>query len=114
MRWLSRRRIEGTHRLEGMLTVNGPHVQVGKQLDANIADVTPTVLAALGLPVPIDMEGRVLADLFDRPFTVQYEPPQKHVAADQIEAVYTAARTRGGGKAAGPIWDTSNSYSAHC
>ncbi len=83
IRWLSRRRIEGTHRLEGMLTVAGDHVLPGRRLDANIADITPTVLAGLGLPVPVDMEGRVLTDLFDAPMTVQYEPPQKHVAAEQ-------------------------------
>jgi predicted AlkP superfamily phosphohydrolase/phosphomutase len=90
VRWLPRRRIEGTHRLEGMLAVAGEHVLPGQRLDANIADVTPTVLAGLGLPVPVDMEGRVLTDLFDAPVTVQYEPPQKHVAAEQLEEVYTA------------------------
>ncbi len=90
VRWLPRRRIEGTHRLEGMLAVAGEHVQAGKRLDANIADIAPTVLAGLGLPVPIDMEGRVLTDLFDRSITVRYEPPQKHVAAEPMEEVYTA------------------------
>ena len=90
VRWLPRRRLEGTHRLEGMLAVAGEHVQPGRRLDANIADITPTVLAGLGLPVPVDMEGRVLTDLFDAPLTVQYEPPQKHVAAEQMEEVYTA------------------------
>ncbi|HOQ99760.1 MAG TPA: hypothetical protein PLJ35_13145, partial [Anaerolineae bacterium] len=60
VRWLPRRRIEGTHRLEGMLAVHGEHVRPGLRLDANIADIAPTVLAGLGLPVPIDMEGRVL------------------------------------------------------
>lgn len=90
VRWLSRRRIEGTHRLEGMLVVAGEHIQPGRRLDANIADVTPTVLAGLGLPVPVDMEGRALTDLFDRPVNVQYEPPQKHTAAEKLEEVYTA------------------------
>lgn len=90
VRWLSRSRIEGTHRLEGMLTVCGEHIVAGQRLDANIADVTPTVLAGLGLPVPVDMEGRVLPDMFDQPMAVQYEPPQKHVMGEQAEEVYTA------------------------
>jgi predicted AlkP superfamily phosphohydrolase/phosphomutase len=90
VRWLSPRRREGTHRLEGMLTVYGPHVQPNGRFDANIADITPTVLAGLGLPVPIDMEGRVLTDLFDRPVTVQYEPPLKRVMVEPTEEVYTA------------------------
>lgn len=73
-----------------MLVVAGEHIQPGRRLDANIADVTPTVLAGLGLPVPVDMEGRALTDLFDRPVNVQYEPPQKHTAAEKLEEVYTA------------------------
>jgi len=90
VRWLPRRRIEGTHRLEGMLVVVGPHVVPGKLVDANIVDVAPTVLAGLGLPVPIDMEGRVLSDLFDTPMAVQYEPPHKHEMAETLEEVYSA------------------------
>lgn len=90
VRWLPRRRIEGTHRLEGMLTVWGEHVVAGKPVDANIADIAPTVLAGLGLPVPIDMEGRVLTDLFDTAPTVQYEPPHKHVMGEALEEVYSA------------------------
>ena len=82
--------IEGTHRLEGMLAVCGDHVVAGKQLDASIADIAPTVLAGLGLPVPVDMEGRVLADLFDESVQVQYEPPQRHVSDQKAEEVYTA------------------------
>ncbi len=90
VRWLSRRRIEGTHRLEGMLTVNGPHVVPGRNVVATIADIAPTVLAGLGLPVPIDMEGRVLTDVFDCQVPVQYEPPQKRVVDESSKEVYTA------------------------
>lgn len=90
VRWLSRRRIEGTHRLEGMLAVCGQHVAAGRRMEANIADITPTVLAGLGLPIPVDMEGRVLTSLFDQEVSVHYEPPQKHVVDEQAEEVYTA------------------------
>lgn len=90
VRWLSRRRIEGTHRLEGMLTVCGEHVKAGATLEANIVDIAPTVLAGLGLPVPVDMEGRVIKEIFDREVTVQYEPPHKHVKDEKAEEVYTA------------------------
>jgi len=31
-------------------------------------DITPTVLHALGVPVPSDMDGRVLANIFDEEF----------------------------------------------
>ena len=90
VRWCSPHRMEGTHRVEGILIVNGPHVRSGGSVHANIADVTPTMLAALGLRVPADMEGQVLVDLFDTRPTVEYEPPQV-VKVTEHEDVYNDA-----------------------
>jgi predicted AlkP superfamily phosphohydrolase/phosphomutase len=46
------------HRRDGILVIAGPGVREGVALGkATILDVAPTVLAALGLPVPEDMEG---------------------------------------------------------
>src|SRR5690606_925325 len=47
VRWSSPSRMEGTHRVEGILVANGPHVRQGVKIHAHIADVTPTVLAAV-------------------------------------------------------------------
>ena len=58
-------RYSGMHRDHGMLIVNGPNVQPGSILqDASIYDIAPTVLHAMGLPVPSDMDGHVLAGAF--------------------------------------------------
>lgn len=76
VRWCSARRMEGTHRVEGIVVVNGKHVRRGASVHANIADITPTMLAALGLRVPIDMEGAILTELFDTPPSIEFEPPQ--------------------------------------
>ena len=76
MRWSSLRRLEGTHRVEGILIANGPHIRRGGSATGRIVDIAPTLLAALGLKVPSDMEGSVLTDLFDRMPTVEYELPQ--------------------------------------
>lgn len=89
VRWMSDRKMEGTHRIEGILAAYGPHVRQGARLDARIADITPTVLASLGLPVPIDMEGQALTGLFDVPMTVEYEPPQKPRRLDTDKQVYS-------------------------
>jgi len=89
LRWLPPRRQEGTHRLEGLLAVYGEHIARGKTIRGGIADIAPTLLAGLGLPVPVDMEGRVLTELFDRPIAVQYEPPQRHISEPRPEEVYT-------------------------
>lgn len=75
VRWCSVRRLEGTHRAEGVFAMRGPKVRRGERLDANIVDLTPTALAALGMRVPVDMEGRVLSEAFVTQPMVEREPP---------------------------------------
>jgi len=88
VRWCSARRMEGTHRVEGILVANGPHVSQGESIEAEIADIAPTLLAATGLRVPADMEGQVLVNLFDTEPTVEYEPPEEAERREH-EEVYT-------------------------
>jgi predicted AlkP superfamily phosphohydrolase/phosphomutase len=86
VRWCSDHRMEGTHRVEGILIVNGPHIREGGSIHANIADIAPTLLASVGLRVPVDMEGQVLREIFDTPLNVEYEPPQavEHVEHEEV------------------------------
>ncbi|MBK8913303.1 MAG: alkaline phosphatase family protein [Phycisphaerales bacterium] len=79
VRWSSEDRMEGTHRVEGIFAMGGPNVKRGARVNAEIADMAPTLLAALGLPVPVDMEGRVLRDPFTIEPVVEREPPVKKV-----------------------------------
>jgi len=56
----------GDHRPEGIWVAAGPGVKPrGERVELSVLDVTPTVLAALGLPVGRDMDGRPLPNLFD-------------------------------------------------
>lgn len=56
----------GYHRMNGILIMNGPGVRRGVRLDgAAIVDMAPTILYALGVPVPEIMDGRVLRGAFD-------------------------------------------------
>ena len=64
---------QGTHHLNGAFVGNGPGVNHGTKFDAEIVDIAPTVLAYLGLPVPLHMDGKVLQELFDKPLDVRYE-----------------------------------------
>jgi tetratricopeptide (TPR) repeat protein/predicted AlkP superfamily phosphohydrolase/phosphomutase len=51
------------HRKYGILVLNGTPIQPGKRLErASVLDVAPTVLTLIGLPVPTDLEGRVLVE----------------------------------------------------
>ncbi|HET6372063.1 MAG TPA: tetratricopeptide repeat protein, partial [Candidatus Polarisedimenticolia bacterium] len=60
------------HRKFGILVMKGPGVKRGITIeDASVLDVTPTILAALGLPAAADMEGRFLSEGFDSPSAPQ-------------------------------------------
>lgn len=59
----------GSHRLQGILLACGPAVRRGVELDgARIIDLAPTILYRMGLPVPEDMDGRVLTEMFEPSF----------------------------------------------
>ncbi|MBI4719169.1 MAG: alkaline phosphatase family protein [Planctomycetes bacterium] len=69
--WLPYRRIEGTHRADGILIGCGPGIAGARGLRAHIVDCAPTILAMLGLRVPANMQGRVLTELAARPLHVE-------------------------------------------
>lgn len=59
----------GCHRLHGILLAYGPAVRQGMKLDgARIIDLAPTILYRMGLPVPENMDGRVLTEMFEPAF----------------------------------------------
>jgi len=86
VRWCNTGRLEGTHRVEGILALGGPNVREGLHVDANIVDITPTAIAALGLRVPVDMEGRVIREAFSVEPVVEQEPPLEKVREAKEEA----------------------------
>jgi len=50
----------GAHRIEGIFVASGPGIRPSaERLQLGILDVTPTLLALLGLPVAADMDGKV-------------------------------------------------------
>jgi len=57
----------GDHRMEGVFVGAGPGFRPGATLDADadLMDVAPTVLRLLEVPVPSDMDGRVLTEVLD-------------------------------------------------
>jgi len=60
--------LSGHHRPDGLLILAGPGVKAGTLLQgANIVDLTPTLLHAMGVGVPRDLDGRVLSEAFEGP-----------------------------------------------
>jgi predicted AlkP superfamily phosphohydrolase/phosphomutase len=79
----------GDHRLDGILIVSGPAFQVGAEpRDAALLDIAPTVLHLLDVPVPDDMDGRVLTELL--------EPmPARLAAIPILEPAFASAQANG-------------------
>ena len=58
--------LSGHHRPDGVLILAGEGVKHGIQVEgASILDLTPTILHALGIDVPQDLDGRVLSEAFE-------------------------------------------------
>jgi predicted AlkP superfamily phosphohydrolase/phosphomutase/tetratricopeptide (TPR) repeat protein len=71
---------ETWHRDFGIACGHGPGIRRGETLfGATLLDVTPTILALLGLPAGDDMDGRAWLEIFDEP-----------IGADRIESWETA------------------------
>jgi predicted AlkP superfamily phosphohydrolase/phosphomutase len=65
----------GTHDPEGIVVLAGPPVRQGVDMEkASILDVTPTLLALLGLPIAGDFEGRIWTEVI-RPEFLERSPP---------------------------------------
>ncbi len=57
----------GTHTRDGVFIARGPSVVKGRRLgEADILDVAPTILRLFGVPVPKDVDGRPLDEIFDK------------------------------------------------
>lgn len=79
--------LSGYHRMEGILVAAGPDVKPGVVIeDASILDIAPTILYAMGLPVPSDMDGSVLLDALRADFTAN-----NPVVFDDSQATQTHA-----------------------
>lgn len=58
----------GGHRMEGIYVASGPDIASGEGEPASIFNVAPTLLYALGEPVPDMMDGEPVTDLFTANF----------------------------------------------
>ena len=81
---------EGNHRHNGVLIIGGNGLQrPAPDFRPNLIDIAPTVLHLLGLPVPSDMDGRVLEEIFPALPPVSFEEvDQRNLSTTSTE--YTA------------------------
>jgi len=65
----------GFHRMGGVLLALGEGMRAGARIDpSQIGDVTPTLLHAMGEPIPDDMDGRVVRDLWEADWQRSHPP----------------------------------------
>jgi predicted AlkP superfamily phosphohydrolase/phosphomutase len=77
----------GQHSDYGIFIAKGPHIKSGKEItNAEIIDITPTVLHLMGFPVPDDMDGKVLTDIITESF-LQSHPTTYTKSKDSIQPI---------------------------
>ena len=84
---------EGTHRHNGVVLFDGASVtRSGSEFHPNLIDLAPTMLHLLDLPVPSDMDGRVLEEILATKCAVRYEEVDNSV--DRVTRSYGPAETQ--------------------
>jgi predicted AlkP superfamily phosphohydrolase/phosphomutase len=65
--------VSSSHRMNGIFIASGAGIQnIGEFAGAQLIDLAPTILHLLGLPVPSDMDGRVLTEILADARAVEY------------------------------------------
>ncbi|MCE5184849.1 MAG: alkaline phosphatase family protein [Planctomycetaceae bacterium] len=62
----------GTHEQDGMFLMHGESVIPADRLEADIIDMSPTLLAYMGVAIPDHIDGKVRGDLFRNPPDIHY------------------------------------------
>jgi predicted AlkP superfamily phosphohydrolase/phosphomutase len=88
--------LPGTHRPEGIVALAGAGLPIGRSLAANLCDVTPTVLALLGQPIPGHIEGRSMLGTAASPIV------STPIAADNVRGFQAARQDPPEGPIDGP------------
>ena len=87
----------GDHRMNGVFIAAGPPFRPGSTLgpDADLLDIAPTILHLLGVPIPDDMDGRVLTEVLNPALAtgITTEPvvPSNLGIAEPVPVAYSEA-----------------------
>ncbi len=97
--------VSGAHRLYGIFAFMGKQIEKNNEVEgAAIQDLTPTILHALGYPVPDYMTGKIIEDVFKKDFMnknppkyirEEYHKPGEKVAVSESEDEEMREQLRG-------------------
>ncbi|MFC1633820.1 alkaline phosphatase family protein [Planctomycetota bacterium] len=83
-------RFSGMHRPDGILIARGKGIKKGTSIQgACIYDLAPTILYMMGVKIPLDMDGKVLYDLFEPSLidknVIEYEKAEASTSTNKEE-----------------------------
>jgi len=86
---------DGMHYRNGIAIFYGPDIKVGVNLDSHVMiwDICPTILHLLNMPIPKDMDGRVLTEIF-KPESKLAKRKPKYVDEDFFERKKIKVKTK--------------------
>ena len=98
----------GSHRSKGIFIAFGPHIKQGATIiNATLYDITPTIFYLQDHPIPKDMDGSVLTDIFNNdylshhpikqsePSDIKWEGDKEGASLDSEEIRKIEERLRG-------------------
>jgi len=93
----------GSHRLNGIFLAYGPEIGKGQKIEGlKIYDIMPTILHIFGLPIPDDIDGKVLQNIFDKDSELYNKEPKyvptNYYANHKLKIAYRIHRLKVAGK----------------
>lgn len=78
----------GDHAPNGILYMYGKNIKPNHKIDASVVDIVPTILAAMNIPIPTIIDGRVITEVFIK------KPKIKQVDSDKKKKTLTKAEIK--------------------
>ena len=80
----------GHHTMDGIVVLHGPGVKADEVIRGDIIDIAPTILYALGLPVPSIVDGKVLQAAFTPDYLAAHPMTRAVLSAGEAAAATEA------------------------
>jgi predicted AlkP superfamily phosphohydrolase/phosphomutase len=79
----------GDHAPKGILFMYGKNIKSNYKLEASVVDIVPTILAAMNIPIPNNIDGKVIEEAFIEKPKVKREVPKKKelLTSAEIKAI---------------------------
>jgi len=75
----------GNHRLEGILLAAGPDIRSTRDYTTKLINVMPTILHYMGIPIPTDLDGSLIEEVFTEEFRADREPVYEGASMAGVE-----------------------------